>query len=73
MAQSYESLEALGEALRRQLPINAIFTSVNTRLILQTGVNLKNVKPWQNADVAAIEAVSRALTRMGIELEDRHG
>ncbi len=69
----FTTLVALGEALQKEIPIFAVFTSVNTRLIIQTGVNLKSVRPEQNEDPETIEAVQTALQRMGFLLEEgRH-
>lgn len=66
----FASLGDIESALRRQLPLNAIFTSVNTRLILQTGINLKQIREDQNKSPAAIDKVVDALRRMGL-LEDK--
>jgi hypothetical protein len=68
MPRAYANLQELSTALRRHVDVDAIFTSINTRLIIQTGVNLKRVKPEQNDDPQVIDAVQRALHRMGIEL-----
>lgn len=73
MEQAYTTLEELGTALRRQIELSAVFTSINTRLIIQTGVNLKKVRPEQNADPHIIHRVQRALSGMGIRLEGQHG
>lgn len=61
-----DSLDALSMALRAQLPLASNFNVVNTRLILQTGVNLKRIKPDQNQDEVLIRRVLDALGRMGV-------
>ena len=67
----YSSLRDLSSALRDKLAISAIFTSVNTRLILQTGVNLKSIDPAKDADAESIRKVEAALIKMGISLGGR--
>lgn len=67
----FTSLGDIESTLRRQLPVNAIFTSVNTRLILQTGVNLKQIREDQDRNPTAIEKVVDALHRMGLLEEKR--
>ena len=60
------SLDALGVALREKLAAQTHFHTINTRLILQTGVNLKKIRPEQNLDQALIGKVLDALSRMGV-------
>ena len=60
------SLDALGVALREKLPAQTHFHTINTRLILQTGVNLKKIRPEQNLDPVLIGKVLEALSRMGV-------
>lgn len=66
------TLQDISETLLRELPIFAVFTSVNTRVILQTGINLKKIKPEQNDNPAAVQAVRDALARMGFDLEKQN-
>lgn len=63
-----KTLDAIGTALRERLPLASNFNSVNTRLILQTGINLKKIKPEQNEDEQAVGKVIAALTRMGVPI-----
>ena len=65
MAQ-IQTLEALAAALRIKLPEQRDFYVVNTRLILQTGVNLRRIRTEQNQSVVLIQAVLDALARMGV-------
>ncbi len=60
------SLDALGVALREKLSVQTHFHTINTRLILQTGVNLKKIRPEQNLDPELIGKVLEALNRMGV-------
>ena len=60
------SLEALGAALREKLTAPTHFHTINTRLILQTGVNLEKIRPEQNLDPVLIGKVLEALGRMGV-------
>jgi hypothetical protein len=62
------TLDAIGTALRERLPVASNFNSVNTRIILQTGINLKKIKPEQNSDEQAIGKVLSALLRMGVPI-----
>ena len=41
---------ALERELEKELTSAALFTSLNTRLIIRTGVNLKKIQPEQNAE-----------------------
>ena len=62
----FSSLGEIESSLREQLPINAVFTSVNTRLIIQTGINLKQIREEQNRNPVVIGKVTEALRRMGL-------
>ncbi len=65
----FQSLESLAAALRVVLPNPSNFYVINTRLILQTGVNLKRIKDEQNRDANVIRTVLAALDRMGVSIE----
>lgn len=69
MAQ-IQTLEALAAALRTKLPEPRDFYVVNTRLILQTGVNLRRIRTEQNQSVVLIQTVLDALARMGVTLTE---
>ncbi len=69
MAQ-IQTLEALAVALRSKLPEQRDFYVVNTRLILQTGVNLRRIRTEQNQSVVLIQTVLEALARMGVALTE---
>ncbi len=69
MAQ-IQTLEALAVALRSKLPEQRDFYVVNTRLILQTGVNLRRIRTEQNQSVVLIQTVLDALARMGVALTE---
>lgn len=64
----HPSLEQLGAAVAAALGSPAIFQVLNTRLIIQTGVNLKAITPAQNNDPALLQRVGEALARMGIDV-----
>lgn len=68
-SSAYGSLEALGAGLRQRLGSGAVFQTLNTRLIIQYGVNLKDILPSQNHDLALLTKITEALSRMGIRLE----
>lgn len=62
------SLEELGAAVRASVGGAAVFQVLNTRLIIQLGVDLKAPTAAQNRDVALVRRVEEALRRMGIKL-----
>lgn len=62
------SLTDLAGKLERHLNNTASFSSVSTRVLLRTGVNLRAPKPEQIKDAAAVSKVAAALTEMGYRL-----
>jgi serine/threonine-protein kinase len=68
--RGFASLEELAHALRSRLELDAVFTCVNTRLILQVGVNLKKIGPSENSDPLVIARVMSALAKMGLSPEE---
>ncbi len=67
--QGQPSLAQLAATLRQRLGGGSIFQMLNTRLIIQHGVNLKDISPEQDRDPALLSRVRGALVRMGIALE----
>jgi hypothetical protein len=65
------SLINLRTCSARELELPAVFNCVNTRLIIQTGINLKRITAEQNRDRATLDRVSGALRRMGVALESK--
>jgi hypothetical protein len=63
------SLQRLAKLLEDKVAAPAIYSNINTRLILQLGVSLKAVAPEQNTDQSVVRKVLAALQRMGINLE----
>ncbi|MBK9260652.1 MAG: hypothetical protein IPM54_12620 [Polyangiaceae bacterium] len=63
------SLEELHASLRARIPSPVIFGHLNTRLIIQLGVNLNDILPEQNRDPALLQKVLDALKRMNIRVE----
>ncbi|MCC6557785.1 MAG: hypothetical protein IT372_32965 [Polyangiaceae bacterium] len=68
-ALKIQDLDALGAALRHSIGSPAVFDCLNTRLIIQIGVNLKDVAPEQAGDPELLRRVAGALGRMGIRVE----
>jgi len=68
MSQQPGTLEALSAAVGAAIGAGAAFQCLNTRLIIQLGVNLKAISPAQNNDPALLQRVQDALGRMGIRL-----
>lgn len=64
----HASLEELGAVVRASVGGAAVFQVLNTRLIIQLGVDLKAPTAAQNRDVALVSRVEEALRRMGIKL-----
>lgn len=64
-----DSLAELAATLRKRLGAGSIFQMLNTRLVIQYGVNLRSITPEQNCDVALLARVRAALVRMGINLD----
>lgn len=65
---THGSLEELGAAVRASVGGAAVFQVLNTRLIIQLGVDLKAPTAAQNRDAALVLRVEEALRRMGIKL-----
>ena len=59
------SLDAVRQALRAKTGSDFLFNMVATRVFLCSGVNLKELKPAQNTDPAAIAKVLGALRDAG--------
>lgn len=64
-----KSLDELQDRLRTKIPSPKIFQHLNARLMIQLGVNLKNILPEQNNDAALLQRVLDALGRMNIRME----
>lgn len=64
----HRSLEELSTAVRALLPGVALFQVLNTRLIIQFGVDLREPTSVQNHDAALLLRVEDALRRMGIRV-----
>jgi hypothetical protein len=64
-----KNLDELQERLRLKIPSAKIFQHLNARLMIQLGVNLKDILPEQNNDAALLQRVVDALGRMNIRME----
>jgi hypothetical protein len=64
-----ESLEQLSAAVRAAIGSGATFSYLNARLLIQLGVNLKDISPAQNHNPHLLQQVTEALGRMGIHWE----
>jgi hypothetical protein len=64
------SLEQVARVLSRKIDVPAVYNSINTRLIIQIGINLKKIAPQQNNDPAVVRRVLAALQAMGFTLEE---
>ena len=67
----FRSLDDLSAALRETVAVSAIFNCINTRLILQLGINLKKINPEQNRNPEVVRNVTDALVRMGVLPNER--
>jgi hypothetical protein len=59
------TISALAAALERHLNNTASFMAISTRILLRTGVSIRQPKPGQNADAGAVTKVRAALADMG--------
>jgi hypothetical protein len=65
MTQSTMGLTDLATRLQQQLNNPASFSAVITRVLLRTGVSLRNPKPEQAGDPATVAKVAGVLAEMG--------
>jgi hypothetical protein len=63
-----ESLDQIKRTLTASLGSPGLFSLINTRLILRTGVDLGDIKPEANHNREAISKVLGVLTAMGYGL-----
>ncbi len=63
------TLEKLAEAVREKLAVPTEFMLINTRIILQTGVNLRRIRSEQNHDRVLLRRVHSALHKLGVRVE----
>ena len=61
------TVSTLAPNLDRQLSNRGSFLSVATRVLLRTGVNIREPKPQQDGDEAAVSQVRAALAAMGFQ------
>jgi len=62
------TLDDVQRALRTRVGSDDAMKLVTTRVFLRTGVNLKQVRPEQNADAAVVTKVIGALADFGHSL-----
>lgn len=65
---TFKTLGEVSTALHRSVPADSSFRSISTRILLRTGVNLREPRPDQSANPVAIAAVVAALVSMGFTL-----
>ncbi|RSM68069.1 hypothetical protein DMB66_14235 [Actinoplanes sp. ATCC 53533] len=68
MAVAVASLADLAARLEKKIGNAASTSAISTRLILRTGVNLRQPRPEQANDPAVVEKVRVALADMGYVL-----
>ncbi len=61
----FESLSAIGAALRRRTKTDVAFKLVRTRVFLRTGIDLGAVERGQEGDPASVAKVLAALSECG--------
>ena len=64
------NLDEVRIALSFVIPDEARFNLVNSRLILRTGVNLRQPRPGQNTDAGVVSKVRSALSDMGFGFDE---
>ncbi len=60
-----QTLRDIVAALQKRYPSRADMAPITVRVALQTGVNLNNFKPEQNANPKAVQAVRDVLRDLG--------
>jgi hypothetical protein len=65
---AFRRLDEVATELRRVIGNDMKFSSVSTRVLLRTSVNLRNPRPDQGSDPAAVTKVVTALGEMGYQL-----
>jgi hypothetical protein len=65
MAVAVSSLKDLAAMLEQKAGNHASFSAISTRVILRTGVNLRQPRPDQANDPAVVDKVRAALADMG--------
>jgi hypothetical protein len=65
MAVTVAAVSDLAKGLQAQLDNPAKFTAVSTRVLLRTGVSLREPRPDQDRDPALVTKVRDALAEMG--------
>ncbi|MEU7908600.1 hypothetical protein [Actinoplanes sp. NPDC049118] len=61
------TIATLAASLEQQLNNKSSFMAVSTRVLLRTGVSIRDPKPAQNADAAVVTKVRAALADMGYQ------
>ena len=64
-----DTLEQVKLTLTSTLSSPALFSLVNTRVMLRTGVDLGEIKPAENRNQAAVSKVLTVLSAMGYSLQ----
>lgn len=60
-----KSLQEISAGLRNKLKTDILFGTVSTRVLLRTGVNLKQIQPEQNHNATLVEKVKKAVQELG--------
>jgi len=69
VATALSSLTDLANHLERQLNNPASYRAIVTRVLLRTGVNMREPKPTQNQDSAMVSKVAGTLAEMGYRFQ----
>ncbi len=68
-----DTLDGIKRVLSTTLNNPSLFSLINTRLMLRTGVDLASIKPADNRNPTAVSKVLGALQAMGYQLENTNG
>jgi hypothetical protein len=66
-----QSLEEVKRSLSASLSSQALFSLINTRIILRTGVDLGEIKQAENRNPDSVAKVVTALSAMGYQLKGK--
>jgi hypothetical protein len=69
MSPTFPNLERVSEQLRESVDSQTVFNCLNTRLIIQLGVNLKKISAEQAEDQELVKRVLAALAKMGVSMK----
>jgi hypothetical protein len=62
------TLEGICASLKKKIQNDVMFTTITTRVVLRTGVNLTAIRPDESMDLSCVTKVRKALSDLGYEV-----